>query len=129
MTRTRFAFRFEPAYRWAGLPFNIRPQTADVVVTEHRLLARLGPWKVDTPRSNIVSTTRTGPYGFIRTAGPAHLSLADRGMTMATNGRAGLCISFAEAVRGIDPTGRIRHPGLTVTVEDVDGLERALAGG
>jgi hypothetical protein len=30
-------------------------------------------------------------------------------------------------VPGIDPFGRIRHPELTVTVLDVDGLMKALA--
>jgi hypothetical protein len=52
----------------------------------------------------------------------------DRGITFATNGDGGLCIRFIEAVTGIDPFRLIRHPGLTVTVADLDGLERLLAG-
>ncbi len=61
----------------------------------------------------------TGPYSFIKTAGPAHLSLADRGITCATNPERGLCIHFAEPVAGIDPWKRIRPPAVTVTVADV----------
>jgi len=38
-----------------------------------------------------------------------------------------VCICFREPVTGLDPTGRLRHPGLTVTVADVDGLVAALA--
>jgi hypothetical protein len=61
------------------------------------------------------------------TIGPAHLSFTDRGLTMATNGDRGVCIRFREPVAGIEPTGRIRHPGLTVTVADCDGLLARLA--
>ena len=61
-----------------------------------------------------------------KTAGPARLSLADRGLTFATNPDAGLCIRFAEPVAAFDPFGRIRHPGITVTVERLDGLQRQL---
>lgn len=127
MDDTTFAFDFDPAYQWAAWVFGVRPSTAQVTVSGERLNARFGPWKLTTVLSNIHTTTRTGPYSFVKTAGPAHLSLADRGMTMATNGRAGLCIEFLEPVPGIDPTGRVRHPALTVTVADIAGLERALA--
>jgi hypothetical protein len=37
-----------------------------------------------------------------------------------------VCISFHSPVPGIDPFGRSRHPELTVTVLDVDGLMQAL---
>ena len=43
-------------------------------------------------------------------------SLADRGVTFATNSRRGLCVSFVEPVHGIEPTGVLRHPAATVTV-------------
>lgn len=121
-----FDFDFETSYRLAGAAFGIRPSTTRVDVEDDRLRVRFGPWCVDTPVANVTGTEVTGPYAFAKTAGPAHVSLADRGMTCATNGRRGLCIRFAQPVRGIDPTGRIRHPGLTVTVADVDGLQRAL---
>ena len=125
----RFSFAFDPRYRIAALPFGITGRTAWVEVTDHQLHVRFGPWKVDTPLGNIAGTEVTGPYSFAKTAGPAHLSFADRGMTCATNGRRGLCIRFAEPVKGIDPTGRIRHPGLTVTVTQLDELRRTLENG
>jgi hypothetical protein len=64
----------------------------------------------------------TGPYSLIKTIGPAHLSFADRGLTFATNSERGLCIRFATPVRGLDPLGLVRHPAVTVTVADCDGL-------
>jgi hypothetical protein len=123
-----FPFRFDSTYRRLAAPFGIRPETACVHVTEEQLDARFGPWRVRTPLANIASTERTGPYTLPKTAGPAHLSMGDRGITFATNGEAGLCIRFIEPVTGIDPFRLIRHPGLTVTVADIDGLERLLAG-
>jgi hypothetical protein len=41
-------------------------------------------------------------------AGPARLSLADRGLTFATTTRTGLCITFRSPVPGIDPWGIFR---------------------
>ena len=126
MPEHRFDFRFDPTYRWLALPFGVRPSNAEVRVTDEQLDARFGPWRVRTPLANVAGTERSGPFSMPKTAGPAHLSMADRGITFATNGDAGLCIRFHEPVGGIDPFRIIRHPGLTVTVADVDGLARAL---
>ena len=124
---TTFSFRFDPGYRVAALPFGVMPATTSVVVDAGELVARFGPWRVRTPLANVAGTEVSGPYSFVKTAGPAHLSFTDRGVTFATNGRRGLCIRFHEPVRALDPTGRLRHPGLTVTVNDIDGLAAALA--
>jgi hypothetical protein len=121
-----YRFAFEPSYRLVALPFGITDRTARVVLTDSEIDARFGPWRVRTPFTNLAGVELTGPYGFLKTAGPAHLSLADRGLTFATNGRQGVCMRFRDPVPGIDPTGRIRHPGLTVTVADCAGLRRAL---
>ena len=124
MTR-RFDFRFDPAYRIAALPFGITTRTSYVDVTDGpdgELRVRFGPWSLRTPLRNVRSAERTGPFAFVKTAGPAHLSFSDRGVTFATNGEAGVCVQLDEPVRGIDPTGRITHPGVTMTVRDVDGL-------
>ena len=123
-----FAFRFEPLYRVMALPFGVTPATASVDVDERGLTVRFGLWRVETDLANVSGTERSGPYQVAKTIGPAHLSLTDRGMTCATNRRRGLCLRFHEPVRGIDPLGQLRHPGLTVTVADIDGLEAALAG-
>jgi hypothetical protein len=90
------------------------------------LRIRFGPWRVQTPLSNVVSTTRTGPFSLIKTMGPARLSFADRGLTCATNNESGLCIRFATPVRGLDPLGLLRHPAVTVTVADCDSLAKTL---
>ena len=110
-----------------ALAFAITPATAWVDVEDGELSARFGLWRLSTPVANVAGTEVTGPYGLLRTIGPAHLSLADRGLTFATNSRRGLCIRFREPVPGVVPTARLRHPGLTVTVADVDGLAAALA--
>lgn len=121
-----FPFAFDPAYRPAALLFGITPGTCGVLVTDEDVTVRFGPWRVHTPRANVAGVELTGPYGFVKTAGPVRLSMTDHGLTMATNGRRGVCIRFREPVRGIEPTGRMRHPGLTVTVADCDGLAAAL---
>jgi hypothetical protein len=36
-------------------------------------------------------------------------------------------ITFVTPVRGIEPFGVLRHPELTVTVHDVDGLAELLS--
>lgn len=122
MAETRFPFAFDTAYRVAGFPFGVTPATAEVVVDDEDLRARFGWWRLRTELSNVTRTELAGPFSFPKTAGPAHLSFSDRGLTMATNGRQGVCIRFRTPVPGIDPTGRIRHPGLTVTVADCAGL-------
>lgn len=123
----RFEFRFTPAYRRLGLLFGVTARTAELLLDEVELQARFGPWTVVTELANIRDFTITGPYSLLKTAGPAHLSMADRGITMATNGDRGVCMSFTDPVAGIEPTGRLRHPNLTVTVADCEGLTQALA--
>lgn len=122
MTTERVPFDFDPRYRIAARPFGVTATSSYVELTDDRFTARFGPWVVDTPRSNIRGAGVTGPYSMVRTIGPAHLSFADRGLTFATNDRAGVCITFREPVPGIDPFGRIRHPGLTVTVVDPEAF-------
>jgi len=76
----------------------------------------------------VASVAITGPYQLLKVAGPARLSVRDRGITLATNAHQGVCIGFHEPVRAIDPVGAIRHPAVTVTVHDVAGLVLALGG-
>jgi len=123
---TRFPFRFDSAYRRLAWLFGVTPERAWVDLGEEELEARFGPWRVRTPVRNIAAAEATGPYAF-KTAGPARLAITDRGLTFASNGDRGVYITFHSPVPGIDPFGRIRHPELTVTVLDVDGLMKALA--
>ncbi|MDQ6835486.1 MAG: hypothetical protein M3016_04795 [Actinomycetota bacterium] len=123
---TRFVFRFSRAYRRAGRIFGVTPAKAWLEVGGGALSARLGPWRLHTTLDNISAVEITGPYAFLKTAGPAHLGITDRGLTFATNGDRGVLITFREPVPGIEPTGWLRHPELTVTVADVEGLAALL---
>ena len=122
-----FEFRFTAAYRLAGLPFGVTPSRCVVTVGGGRLLARFGLWRAAVELDNIADIDITGPYQFVKTAGSARLSFADRGLTFATNGDRGVFVTLHEPVPGIEPTGRIRHPNLTLTVADCAGLMTALA--
>jgi hypothetical protein len=106
--------------------FGVTPATAWVEVNALGFEARFGPWRVSTPIANITDVAVTGPYHFLKTAGPARLAITDRGLTFATNGERGVRVSFRTPVRGLDPLRVFRHPELTVTVADVDRLARVL---
>ncbi len=126
MTTQRFDFAFDPRYRIAGLPFAVLPATARVEVGDGLLRARFGWWRLETPLDNVAHVEQSGGYAFLKTAGPPHLSFTDRGVTFATNGERGVCVSFHDPVRAIDPTGHILHPGATFTVADPDAFAAAL---
>lgn len=122
----RFPFRFATAYRRPAKVFGVTPSTAWVEVGEETFTARFGRWRVETPLANIARVEATGPYAFLKTAGPARLAVTDRGLTFATNGDRGLLITFHAPVPGLEPFGVLRHPELTVTVADVDALASLL---
>ncbi|CAN5456745.1 hypothetical protein BH10ACT1_BH10ACT1_21330 [soil metagenome] len=124
----RFDFAIDGTYRLPAKLFGVHEGSAWVEVGDGSFEARFGPWQVRTPLSNVTGVEVSGPYGKARTIGPAHLSFVDRGLTFATNGDRGVCIQFQESVTGMDPLGLIRHPGLTVTVADTEGLVAALRG-
>ena len=130
MREQRFPFRFVRSYQLAALPFGVTPVTTGVTVTDDELRVRFGPWSLRTPVRNVAGVEQTGAFSFVRTAGPPHLSVTDRGVTFATNGDQALCVRFAEPVRVLDPTGRLlRHPAATLTVADPAALASALHGG
>ena len=122
----RFEFRFAPAYQLAARPFGITPERAWVQVSDERLLANYGPWRLSTKLANISRVAITGPYRFYRTAGPARMGITDGALTFASNGEQGVLLSFRKRAPAIDPLRLIRHPELTVTVADVHGLVTAL---
>jgi hypothetical protein len=97
-----------------------------VTVDDERLDARFGVWRLRTPIANIAEVAVTGPYSFLKTAGPARLGITDIGLTFATNGDRGVLLTFREKVRSSGPTMLLQHPELTVTVADVDGLAAQL---
>ncbi|MEP6599957.1 MAG: hypothetical protein ABJB98_11000 [Actinomycetota bacterium] len=121
-----FGFRFDPRYRRAARLFGVNERSASITVTDDSLRVRFGRWRVCTPLTNISHVQFTGPYAFLKTAGPARLGLTDRGLTFATNSVRGVCVEFRRPIKGIDPLGMLRHPNLTVTPADCDGLAQAL---
>ena len=123
---TRFGFRFDPLYRAQLAALGVTRHTAWIDADDDELYVRFGPWSLRTPRHNISETQRSGPYKWYRAIGP-HLSFADRGVTFGTSTVEGLCVLFFEPVSGLAPFGLLRHPGLTVTPDDVAGLEQALS--
>lgn len=121
-------FRFDARFRLPALVFGVRDGTAAVRLSPHGLDARFGPWRVRTPVDNIAGVGVSGPYSLPKTIGPAHVSLADGGLTFATNAELGTCFTFHRPVRGLDPLGLVHHPGLTVTVDDPEAMaETAMA--
>ena len=123
----QFTFDFADRYRLPARLFGVTEHSASVVVAAGELICRFGPWSLRTSLLNVRDVSVTGPYSWLKTAGPARLSLADRGITMATNDIRGVFVQFRRPVAGIDPLGLIRHPNLTVTVADCAGLSRALS--
>jgi hypothetical protein len=118
----RFSFRFDPKYARLNRRFGVSPDRAWVEVTEDELGARFGSWHLRTPLDNVASVELTGPYRFIKTAGPARLGVTDLGLTFATNGERGVLITFHRRVAGIEPLGLLRHGELTVTVAEPEAL-------
>lgn len=120
--RRAFAFAFDPSLeRWAKW-FGVLPTRSFVAVDERGIEACFGPWRMASDWANVAGVERTGPYTAWKVAGPAHLSVADRGLTMSATSAAGACVSFHRPVRAIEPLGFIRHPAATLGVEDVDGF-------
>ncbi|WP_086850002.1 hypothetical protein [Amycolatopsis kentuckyensis] len=113
-----FAVGFPPVRRFLGPRAGLELDAAGLRV-------RFGPWLVETPLSNLAGAEATGPYRAFRVFG-VRLSLADRGLTFGTTTRGGVCLRFREPVRGIDPWGLLRHPGLTVTVSEPELVAEAI---
>ena len=89
---------------------------------------RYGPWRLRTPLDNVAGCQVTDGYSFVKTAGPPHLSFVDRGVSFATSGGPGLCVSFDEPVTAKPSTSSVAsaHPAATLTVEDPLALRAEL---
>jgi hypothetical protein len=75
---TQYRFEFEDRYRLPARIFGVTEQSAVVTVDATEVEARFGRWTVRTPLTNVASVAITGPYAFVKTAGPPHLSFSDR---------------------------------------------------
>jgi hypothetical protein len=123
--RQRFEFAFAGPAGVLSVPFTMGGR-AFVDIEDGELTVHYGPWSLSTPLANISSASITGPYRLWKVAGPPHLSVRDRGITFATSTERGVCLRFHEPVGGIEPTGKLRHPGVTVTVDDPEALVAAV---
>ncbi|MDX1619712.1 MAG: hypothetical protein R3320_01890 [Nitriliruptorales bacterium] len=122
MDRFQFAFdaRFRGFLRLAG----IHPNNSEVVVGDGEFRARFGPMSARTPISNITETSITGDYRWWKAIG-IRASLKDGGATFGSNTDRGVCVRFDDPVPIL--FGSLRpHPGLTVTVDDPEGLVAAI---
>jgi hypothetical protein len=106
--------------------FGILPATTGVDIRSTDLRIRFGPWSLTTPLTNVLEADVTGPYSWIKVAGPPHLSRADTGVTFATSTREGVCIRFVDPVPAALPFGLMRHEGVTVTVAGPERFVREL---
>ena len=120
----RFPYAVDPKYRPLLLVFGFRASTDDVELQDDgTFVATFGFLKIQTPLSNITGAHITRGYRWW-TAFGARGSMVDDGLSFGTNYDAGVCIHFAEKVPS--PLRRKGHSALTVTVEDLEGLTRAL---
>src|SRR5665648_1011969 len=62
----RYEFEFAPQFRRFLLGFGVRPERTGVTLDGGWVIARFGPWVVETPVTNIKEVTVTGPYRWWR---------------------------------------------------------------
>jgi hypothetical protein len=122
----RFEFDFDPQFALVDRFLGVTPDSAYIEIAGERVTVRFGRWVVETTRANVIDARVTGPYTWWKVAGPPRLSLADRGLTLATTAKQGVCMTLRKAVKGIDPLGLLRHPGITVTPREPELLVEAL---
>jgi hypothetical protein len=126
--KRRFGFAFEPRMAPFAFAVGVTPLTAWAEVAEGELRIRFGPWSAQTSLDNIAGAQVTGPYNVLKVVGPPRLSMSDGGATFATTSKRGVCIQFRSPITAAAPFGLLKHEGLTVTVDDPEGLVAALKG-
>ena len=120
-----YAYAIDRLYLPLLLPFGLKRDRDGVTLADDSLVATFGFFSVTTTRENITGAHITRNYRWW-TAFGARGSMADDGLSFGTNHEAGVCIHFAEKVPS--RLSKKGHSALTVTVEDLDGLTRALGG-
>jgi len=120
-----YAYAIDRLYLPLLLPFGLKRDRDGVTLADDSLVATFGFFSVTTTRENITGAHITRNYRWW-TAFGARGSMADDGLSFGTNHEAGVCIHFADKVPS--RLSKKGHSALTVTVEDLDGLTRALGG-
>jgi len=120
-----FGYAVDRRYLPLLLPFRFKRDLDGVTMGDDTFEATSGFFKVTTTWDNITGAHVTRNYRWW-TAFGVRGSMADDGLSFGTNHNAGVCIHFAEKVPSrLSKSG---HWELTVTVEDIEGLTRALGG-
>lgn len=120
-----FSFRFDGRFALMLRGIGITAETSRVTLTDDTFAAAFGRWGVETPIANLVRFEITRRYRWYRAIG-VRGSLVDGGLTFGSNTNGGVCVCFHRPIDAIIPFFAPRHPGLTVTVADIDGLAAAL---
>ncbi len=120
----QFGFAIESKYAPFLLAFGVREDAAWLRIADDQLEVKFGFFGLSTPMDNITGYQLSGDYKAYRAIG-IRTSLADRGVTFGSTTKRGLCVTFAEPV-SVKPGIGLNHPGMTVTVDDVDGLAAEL---
>jgi hypothetical protein len=118
-----FGYAVDPLYLPLLLPFGFKRDRDGVTLSDDAFEAALGFFQIATTRDNITGAHITRDYRWW-TAFGVRGSMADDGLSFGTNHQAGVCIHFnAKVPSRLRKTG---HSALTVTVDDLQGLVRAL---
>jgi len=120
-----FGYAVDRRYLPLLIPFRFKRDRDGVTLSDDGFEATFGFVRVATTRDNITGAHITRNYRWW-TAFGARGSMADDGLSFGTNNAAGVCIHFAEKVPS--RMSKRGHSALTVTVEDLEGLTRALGG-
>lgn len=120
-----YGFAFDRRLRPLLSLLGFTPGSCRLLIGSSELEVRFGLWTVRTPLDNVAGAEVTGPYSVWKAVG-VRISAADRGLTFGTGTGKGLCLRFHRPVRGSEPTGRLRHPGLTLTLADPEAAARRL---
>jgi hypothetical protein len=105
--------------------FGLRPKRDGVRLDEDgRLSATLGWLRLETTLTNVDEAHITSDYRWWTAVG-ARTSFVDDGLSFGTNYKAGVCIHFKAKVPSA--LSRKGHSALTVTVANLEGLQRALS--
>ena len=113
-----FGFDFHPRFRFLAFLYGATEKRSEVRITDDgRLTARFGFVRIETPLANITSAERTGPYRWWKAMG-VRTSLVDKGLTFGSTPDGGVCLRFHSPVPSRPRLGPVKHPGLTLTIQD-----------
>ena len=119
--------RIRPRYERPARLFGVKPENAGVEVGDERFEAHFGHWRVRTPLTNIAAVEVTWAVRILEYGRPgASRRYRPRTRRSRPTATAACWCPFGSPCLGVEPTGLLKHPELTVTVADVEGLAALL---